>query len=313
MKKLLLQLAISYFGCNLLVSNVSANNIRDDFENNNLEQVYLQNEYIIDQLEILSRANKKVPHRIGVQLNNVDIPLLVIKLNSLNFLMKRKAYPDMLLTYKPYDRKTKLTSEGLLQQSQEMLQYLPQIFDEYQQTSLVGYNKGSTLSWFAPKINNSNLHKQFLRIESLLYGLKNIIEPKDVYDIVKSTRDMLVSHCMSQNKTMSTPLVMGKRPKDVYFHIYKYMNLLSQYATFVQPDRGPIHVLPHDVFGIALVALVYSRELIDDKTFMTVSDLAKMDSFFSSSKQPDIVTPSHVFQAVDENIELLGCMSHAGR
>ncbi len=36
-----------------------------------------------------------------------------------------------------------------------------------------------------------------------------------------------------------------------------------------------------------------------------------MDDFFSSSKQPDIITPSHVFQAVDENIKLLGCLSHA--
>ena len=311
MKKILLQLAISYFGCNLLVSNVSASNVSDNLENDNLEQVYLQNEYIIDQLELLSRANKKVPHRIGAELENVDMPLLVIKLNSLNFLMKRKAYPDMLLTYKPYDKKIELTSEGLLQQSQEMLQYLPQIFDGYQQTSLIGYKKGSTLSWFAPKINNSNLHKQFLRIESLLYGLKNIITPKDVYEIVRSTRDMLVSHCISQNKILSTPLVMGKRPKDVYFHIYKYLNSLSQYAKFVQPERGPIHILPHDVFDIVLIALVYSRELIEDEVLITVSDVDKMDDFFRSSKQPDIITPSHVFQAVDENIKLLGCLSHA--
>ncbi len=311
MKKILLQLAISCFGCNLLVSNVLASNESDNIENNNLEQVYLQNEYIIDQLELLSRANKKVPHRIGAELENVDMPLLVIKLNSLNFLMKRKAYPDMLLTYKPYDKKIELTSEGLLQQSQEMLQYLPQIFDGYQQTSPIGYKKGSTLSWFAPKINNSNLHKQFLRIESLLYGLKNIITPKDVYEIVRSTGDMLVSHCMSQNKTLSTPLVMGKRPKDVYFHIYKYLNSLSQYAKFVQPERGPIHILPHDVFDIVLIALVYSRELIEDEVLITVSDVDKMDDFFRSSKQPDIITPSHVFQAVDENIKLLGCLSHA--
>ena len=311
MKKLLLQFAISYFGCNLLISNVFASNINDNLENNNLKQVYFQNEYVIDQLEILSRKNKKVPHRIGAQLDNVDMPLLVIKLSSLNFLMKRKAYPEMLLTYKPYDGKIELTSEGLLRQSQKMLQLLPQFFGDDQQTSPVGYKKGSALSWFSPKINNSNLHKQFLRIESLLYGLKNIIEPKDVYEIVQSTRDMLVSNCISKNKTISTPLVMGKRPKDVYFHIYKYMDSLSQHANFVQPERGPIHILPHDVFDIALVALVYSRELIDDKGFITVSDLDKMDDFFRSSKQPDIVTPSHVFQAVDENIKLLGCLSHA--
>ncbi|MEE9492654.1 MAG: hypothetical protein V3W04_04665, partial [Gammaproteobacteria bacterium] len=84
-----------------------------------------------------------------------------------------------------------------------------------------------------------------------------------------------------------------------------------QHANFVQPERGPIHILPHDVFDIALVALVYSRELIDDKGFITDSDLDKMDDFLRSSKQPDIVTPSHVFQAVDENIKLLGCLSHA--
>ena len=311
MKKLLLQLAISYFGCNLLVSNVSASNINDNLKNNNLEQVYLQNGYIIDQLELLSRANKKVPHRIGAELEDVDMPLLVIKLNSLNFLMTREAYPEMVLIYKPYNKKLKLTEDGLLQQSQDMLQLLPQLFEGYQQTSPIGFNTDATLSWFVPKINNRSLHKQFLRIESLLYGLKNIITPKDVYEIVRSTRDMLVSHCISQNKTLSTPLVMGKRPKDVYFHIYKYLDSLSQYAKFVQPERGPIHILPHDVFDIVLIALVYSRELIEDKVLITVSDLDEMDGFFRSSRQPDIITPSHVFQAVDENIKLLGCLSHA--
>ena len=311
MKKILLQFAISYFGCNLLVSNVLASNKIDNLENNNLEQVYLQNEYVIDQLEILSREKKKIPHRIGAELEDVDMPLLVIKLNSLNFLMIREAYPEMVLIYKPYNKKFELTKAGLLQQSQDMLQLLPQLFEGYQQTLPIGFNTDATLSWFAPRINNRSLHKQFLRIESLLYGLKNIITPKDVYEIVRSTRDMLVSHCISQNKTLSTPLVMGKRPKDVYFHIYKYLDSLSQYAKFVQPERGPIHILPHDVFDIVLIALVYSRELIEDEVLMTVSDLDEMDDFFRSSKQPNIITPSHVFQAVDENIKLLGCLSHA--
>jgi len=303
MKKIFLQLNIYCFICStFVVSSVLAGDI-----NTKIEQVYLHNEYIINELETLLRSEEKKPRRIGAQLKTVDMSLLLIKINSLNFLMSREVNPDELVTYIPLNKQLDLNNQTLLQQSFDMLKLLPDFFMQYKQAPQAGFDKAVYLNWYTPEVTNQTIHQQFLQIERLLFGLKNMIEPKDVYEVVQATHALIVGNCAVQNKPESTKLVMGKRPKDVYVHLYKYLDSLSRYKTFDYPERGPIHILPHDVFGIAIVALVYSQELVEEKNNFLRNDGAH------SMNQYDVVTPSHVFQIIDENIKNLECMTHVSR
>ena len=104
---------------------------------------------------------------------------------------------------------------------------------------------------------------------------------------------------------------MGKRPKDVYSRLSEYIEVLSKHTQFAIPERGPVHVLPKDVFDIAIIAMVYSRKLhFNDSTSLKINVDSTIDSS-PLSKKPDFITPSHVYQAVVKNIQILECMTHA--
>ncbi len=270
-----------------------------------LQQVYQQNKYAIEQLEKILRADKKRPYRVGAQLKSVDIPMLVFKLNSLNYLLQQHSQPEVSFVYLPLKQNLALNYEELLQQSQNFLLNLNTLFKERPSLTQDKYKPSSTAGWFTQSATPIIIYQQLLRIEQYLYGLKTIINPKGVYEIVLSTRDIIINSC-TNTTIKKTPLIMGKRPKDVYSKLFEYLSLLSNHTKVTMPERGPVHALPVDVFDIALIAMVYSIG-IDEPSLTKIINI-KANSI---TNKPDFITPSHVYQAVTQNIKILECVTNA--
>lgn len=275
---------------------------------NDLQQLYHQNKYIIDQLEVLARAKGKRPHRIGAQLSKADIALLIIKQSSLNYLIQVEYQRG--IQFQPFKKNYKFDQfdqQALLLQSRILLSNLPDLFARNQMDRPVAFNESSISSWYEPTVTTEKIYSQQLRIESLLHGLKNVIKPKSVYEVALSTRELISGSCKSISNVTVPPLIMGKRPKDVYKLFYKYLAALSKKKNILIPEKGPIHIYPHDVFDIAIIAMTYSLQIVVENDDGFHSDI---DSF-KHQKKIDNITPSHVYQAVAHNINVLECSSHA--
>lgn len=270
---------------------------------NNLQQIYRENKYIINQLEILARAKGKRPHRIGAHLSEADITLLIIKQRSLNYLIQVEYHPGV--QFQPFKENDKFDEQTLLLQSEALLLSLPDLFASNQLAAPTSFNRSSTSSWYEPTVSPEVLYMQQLRIESLLHGLKNVIKPENVYQVALSTRELILGNCKSINNIPVTPLIMGKRPKDVYTFFYKYLSILSKYKNIPIPEKGPIHIYPHDVLDIAIVAMTYSLQIGKENNFHSDSNN------FKYPKNTGNITPSHVYQAVAQNINILECSSNA--
>lgn len=306
MKKIFFLITSICFTCDLWASN----SVVDE---KHVEQIYLQNVYVIDHLENLARVVKKRPKMIGGNLDDVDVSLLVLKQNSLNYLFEQSINVNSDRLYRPFENKLTLNSRGLLQQNNVMLKMLPELFQRYQLEFPNQFSKDTTVGWLSPNISYALLYKQLLRIESIINGLSNSIKPIGVYEIMHSIHEVLASQCLSYADIKSVSLVMGKRPKDVYAHLYEYIDLLSQYTDVVKPARGAIHVLPQDVFDTAIIALSYSRSLVTGKNKAIMRAKTEEGYVYLKEGKPGAITPSHVYQAVSENIRLLECMTHARR
>ena len=299
-----------------ITSNVLAKEIIVKWESSdsldNYNQVFLYNEYIIDQLTGLSRELKKRPSRTGSQVSSVDTPLLVFKLNSLNYLMASTGEVKFDSEYldESIEQPLTLGSQELLLQSRELLKRLPGLFNKYSLPAPMDFDQYTTTRWYSHNVTGQHLYKQFLRIESILNGLNAVVKPKDVYQVVFSTKALLLSKCASARDMVHQPLVMGKRPKDVYAHLLDYLNLLSYSSSFKPSSDRPVRVLPHDVFDLAVVSLAYSSGLLSEEDYSFISEKSKFTRTPPVVDDATIITPSHVYQAVSENIALLKCETH---
>ncbi len=316
-KTFILFLSISFIASICVNSNLYASNNTNTPSSSKvhniklINQVYLQNKYVIDQLEMLTRSVKRQPHNIVTSLQQVSSSLLVIKLNSLNYLIKKQTQENQDFLYLPLQQKLILTEQGLFQQSQKMLQILPSLFKEYKQPQPAPFSQKTTLGWFTPEVTKLRLYQQLLEIESFIYGLENVFKSKRVYEVMQSIHTMLTTHCSHRQQLKRTPLVMGKRPRDVYLHLFNYLDVLSQFTTFAPLTYEPIHIFPHDVHDVAIVAFAYSRALSSNEEYKTIRRENNDVEFISKLEQSTIITPSHVYQAVSQNIALLECMKHA--
>lgn len=231
--------------------------------------------------------------------------MLVIKLNSLNYLLLKYAQPEVSFIYQPLQENLILNSQELLIQSKLFLLNLRKLFNNYPSLTQDMYEQTSTSGWFEKSTTPLVIYQQLLHIEKYLYGLKSVINPKGVYEIVLSTRSIISDSCQN-NAIKQTPLVMGKRPKDVYSQLFEYLKLLSNHTQFTMPERGPIHVLPSDVFDTALIAMVYSRKINESSSLKIKNTINN-----PYTKKPDFITPSHVYQEVTQNMKLLECITDA--
>lgn len=274
-----------------------------------LKQVYSHNEYIIAQLRTLARALEFQPRHLGAHLEQVSMPLLVVKLNSLNHLIKNELQPELIRPYLPVDGDVNLSSTAFLQQSQLLVNALDNLF---QHSPASGDKQATVTATLVHDVTHDMLYQQFMQIESLLLGSKKYTQqPRDVYDVVLRTRTLLSGHCISEQNKKPAPLLMGKRPRDVYLQLLDYITLLSQHTTAPSPARRPGRILPQDVFNIAIIALAYSHTLLDKPSKNIQSGQLERVTTDHSTEQYQIITPSHVYQAVRNNIATLECMTHA--
>jgi len=307
------------FACVFVItSNVLARDIivkRESSDSlDNYDQVFLYNEYIIDQLTELSHVLKRQPVRLGSQISGVDTSLLVFKLNSLNFLISSTIGGHSSSEYLDETIKQPLSLDDheLLLQSRELLKSLPGVFHKYDVPAPIDFGQYITTRWYAHNVTGQHLYKQFLRIESILNGLKVVVKPKDVYQVVFSTQSLLLSKCATVGDIAHQPLIMGKRPKDVYFRLIDYLALLSYSAPFEPSSDRPVRVLPQDVFDLAVVSLAYSSGLLSEEDYSSITERSNFTSVPPVADDATIITPSHVYRSVSENIALLECQSHVG-
>lgn len=310
-------LTVVCLGCSFfLVGNVWAKKITLNPKNMEyFEQVYLRNEYILEQLQTLARAVNKPPRRVGKLLEKVNISLLVLKLNSLNYLIRKDFQPYLEKSYQPLDQQLKLDGYSLLQQSNQMLQFLPELFRNHQLLPPIDFNDYSAVSWHTEPVTSEKLYQQFLHIGSLLIGLSGDIKQKNIYDVMYSTQALLLENCDTQQEIIVSPSTMDKRPEDVHLHLLEYIALLSNHTPIDSYPDGAVNIYPSDVYDLAMFSLAYSLELISDEEYVLISNRLKVDMppHVPVPRNASIITPSHTYQTVSENIALLECEARVNR
>ncbi len=275
-----------------------------------LQQVFQHNEYIIEQLEKLVRAEKRKPYRTGSKLKNTDIMMLWFRASSINYLMERKIHPGS--RYQPQlPQNSNFNTQTLLHKSHVMLKNLQYLFEKYPSVIDSEYDPYAVPGWFTPSATKEKLYQQFLHIESYLFALKKVVKPKGVYDVAMLTRDLLWDFCPRNNEVTQAPLVMGKRPEDVYALLFEYLEQLARHTEFSMPTRDQVNVHPQDVFDVAIISLVFSRAIQVKNTVVQSSNVQDIVYQPPRLKHSGVITPSHVYQAVSWNIKLLECSSNA--
>ncbi len=268
-----------------------------------LGQIYQQNTIIIKQLENLSRLINIKNRPVVAQTDVIDIPLLVLKQMELGLILAKQLgsvenfpMPDM----------NSLDVNKLLIGNQFILDRLPALFQHYQKPVLPLYYSRFSLPELDAEITSLDIFDQFLRIETLLFNGEDVLGANDVYVLVRHIRSYLPDDCKIVEKinSVSNPLIMGKRPRDVYKRIHEYLNITHRIMPMINPQFRPNRILPHDVFDLAIIAMRETMRLSQLLGYKTVNKTAVVTN-------DETITPSHVYKAVVENIEILECLQYA--